>query len=81
MSSSQDRPSDQLAYKTMGLGLAAVGHGAYLGYKYIRYGHVNEISVGVLVFLWVFTLVATGVLIAMRRSEARRHKDGVLRQL
>jgi hypothetical protein len=70
--SSDQNPSDQLAYKTIGVALVAIGHGAYLAYRYVTHGHVNAISLGLVILLAVLTLLLTGLVMMMRRSEARK---------
>ena len=75
MTPHDDKPSDQLIYKLIGLIVATAGHGLYLAYKYVRDGHVNDISVGLLIFLTAVTIVVTIVVLIMRRSEARERDD------
>jgi hypothetical protein len=73
--SSDENPSDQLAYKTIGIAIVAIGHGLYLAYKYVRHDRVNSISLGLIIFLIVVTLFLTGLVIMMRRSEARKRNE------
>jgi hypothetical protein len=67
--------SDRLMYKTIGVAVVTIGHGLYLGFRYLQHGHVNTISAGLLVFLGVFTSVLSLVVFLLKRSEARSPED------
>ena len=73
--SSDQNPSDQLAYKTIGVALVAIGHGSYLAYRYVTHVHVNRISLVLVIFLAFVTLLLTGLVIMMRPSEARKRNN------
>jgi len=65
------RPSTRLMNKTIGLAVATIGHGLYLGFRYVLHGHVNKINVGILVFLAAFTFLLGVVVVLMKRAERR----------
>jgi len=68
-------PSDQLLYKTIGLAVATIGHGSYLAFRYLQHGHVNAVSLGLLVFLTAITLVMALFIVLLKRAEARKRGD------
>ncbi len=62
-------------YKTISLAVVTIGHGLYLGFRYLQHGHVNTISAGLLVFLAGLTIILMLVVFLLKRSEARSPED------
>ena len=75
MAEQEERPSDRLLYKVIGLALTVVGHGLYLMFHYVRRGRVNPISLGLCCFLATLTLFALLAVWLMRRSEASEQEN------
>jgi len=77
MSQSHDeaRPSTRLMNKTIALAVATIGHGLYLGIRYVLHGHVNKINVGIFVFLAACTFLLSVVVVLMKRTERRARED------
>lgn len=74
-SPSDETLSDRLMYKTISLAVVTIGHGLYLGFRYLQHGHVNTISAGLLVFLAGLTIILMLVVFLLKRSEARSPED------
>jgi hypothetical protein len=72
---SDEKPSEQLAYKAIGLAIGTIAHGAYLAYRYFRHGRVNPINIGVLAVLAAATIVAIVIVFLLRRDESRQPND------
>lgn len=53
---------DDVDQKVLAAVVATCGHGLYLGYRYLRDGHVNPLSVAALVFMFVGTCLAAFML-------------------
>jgi len=67
-----DAGLDKLAEKLLVAVIATCGHGLYVGYKYLRYGRVNPISVGLLIFMASVTIVGLLYYLYVRRSRHAR---------
>jgi hypothetical protein len=66
--------ADNFGTKLIAATVATTGHALYLLYKFVRHGRVNDISVGLLVFMAVVT--AIGWIAYWRLSRAARRADG-----
>jgi len=72
---SDESLSDRLIYKIIGLAVVVIGHGLYLGFRYLQHGNVNTISVGLLIFLAGLTIVLSVFAFFLKRSEARSREE------
>jgi hypothetical protein len=63
--------ADKFGEKILVAVVATVGHGLFLTYKYFRHGRVNDISIGILVFMAAVTLVGAAFYWQMRRRADR----------
>lgn len=61
--------SDDFGIRVLAAAVATGGHGLYLVYKFVRHGRVNDISIGLLVFMVVLTTIGTIVYLRLKRSE------------
>jgi hypothetical protein len=61
--------TDDFGTKVIAAGVATAGHGLYLAYKFVRHGRVNDVSIGLFVFMVVLTAVGTVAYLRLKRTE------------
>lgn len=61
--------SDDFGAKVLAAAVATGGHGLYLGYKFLRHGRVNDISIGLFVLMLAVTAIGTVAWLRLKRSE------------
>jgi len=61
--------TDDFGTKVVAAAVATGGHGLYLAYKFVRHGRVNDISIGLFVFMVVLTTIGTVAYLRLKRSE------------